>query len=109
MIKICATPICTFQQGALLAEQARIDHLGSRFRPGGARFDSSDFLILVMVLGAIALIVGALAFFFHLKERRGFNSPRRLFGELFSSRADRFLDEFGIGADRPNAGVHVPF
>ena len=69
-------------QGVLLGGQARYVHMGRRFQRGGSRLETGDLLVLLVVLVAVTAAVWLLSWYLNYREKRGHDSPRRLFHEL---------------------------
>ena len=69
-------------QSVLFGGQARYIHMGRRFRPGGSNISTEDLIALLVVLVAVSAAICLLSRYLAMREKRGHNSPRRLFREL---------------------------
>lgn len=69
--------------GVVLAAGSRLDGMRNRFSGRGAKLDTADIVVGVLVLLGIAAGIALLSYLVSRQDkRRGFNSPRALFREL---------------------------
>jgi len=79
--------------GILLAQQSRLESLGSGFRKSGRRIDSGDVLVGIVIFAGVMLGLWLLAYFLAPQKRRWRgNSPLRLFCTLCKAHDLRWVE-----------------
>lgn len=91
-----------FASLVLLAEDVSFTDLGRNFRDGGNGYNVTHALLALLVFAALGVVIWFVVRYMSQRERRTYNSPRRLFNELcyahgFNRRERRLLQRLARG------------